>query len=155
MEDVKKKIYLEPTQESGRQRSDMTTSKSLAVLVVANLIASILHFGDNIVHFHQYPEPKWISSPHIVDVLWFVITPFLLVGWWLARWCRRWPSIAALWLYGGLSLFVLGHYRFAAPSDLPFRINLLIWCEAVAALLLILLAPVVVPRERSRALLTQ
>lgn len=125
----------------------MTASKSLVALVAANLIASILHFGDNILHFHQYPEPKWISSPHIVDALWFVITPLLLLGWWLARRRHRWPSIAAFWLYGGLSLFVLGHYRFAAPSELSFRINLLIWLEAMTALILILLAPVVVPRK--------
>jgi hypothetical protein len=31
------------------------------------------------IHFHDYPEPRWISSPHVVDALWFIITPILFL----------------------------------------------------------------------------
>jgi hypothetical protein len=122
----------------------MARSTGLAVLVVANLVASILHFSDNIAHFHEYPEPAWIPSPGVVDGLWFVITPLLLLGWWLAARGIKTLSVALLWLYGALSLSVLGHYRFASPSNLSLRINLLIGCEALAALLLLVLAPMMV-----------
>jgi hypothetical protein len=119
----------------------MHRSRALTILVVGNLVASVLHFGDNIVHFHEYPEPSWIPSPHIVDALWFAITPLLLLAWWLASQGRRWPAIALFWSYGALSMFVLGHYNFASPAELSFRINFLIWLEALAALLLIVLVP--------------
>ena len=52
-----------------------------------------------------------------------------------------------LWLYGVLSLFVLGHYFYASPTELSFRINFLIGMEAVAAALLLLSAPFLVPRR--------
>jgi hypothetical protein len=126
------------------------TPRMLLALLIANLVASALHFGDNMLRFHEYPEPKWITGPHVVDALWLVITPLLALGWWLAHRGMRWGSIGVLWLYGALSMFVLGHYLYASPSELPLRINLLIWTEAAAAALLILLAPLLIPRSRIR-----
>ena len=102
------------------------------------------------LRFDQYPEPKWIADPHVVDALWLVITPLLAVGWWLAHRRMKWASVGVLWLYGVLSMFVLGHYLYASPSELPFRINLLIGGEALAAALLILLAPFSFPRRGLR-----
>ena len=102
------------------------------------------------LRFDEYPEPKWISGSHVVDALWFVITPLLAAGWWLARRRRKWASVGVLSLYGALSVFVIGHYLYASPSELPFRINFFILAEAVAAGLLILLAPFVVPRGSFR-----
>ena len=125
-----------------------TTHRLLLALLVANLVASALHFGDNMFRFHDYPEPNWITGPHTVDALWLVITPLLALGWWLARRGMRWRSIGVLWLYGALSMLVLGHYLYASPSELPLRINLLIWGEAIAAALLILLAPLSIPPSR-------
>src|SRR5215470_6374394 len=101
-------------------------SRTLLVLLVANLVTSILHFGDNMLRFQQYPEPKWITGGHVVDALWLAITPLLAVGGWLAGREMRQAALAVLWLYGGLSLFVLGHYFYAPPNALSLRINLLI-----------------------------
>ncbi len=128
----------------------MTVSKlplTLPILLVANLVASALHFGDNMLRFHEYPEPAWITGPHVVDAVWLLMTPLLAVGWWLARAGVREWAVGVLWLYGALSMFVLGHYFYASPSELSFRINFLIGLEAVAAGLLILFAPVLVPRR--------
>ena len=122
----------------------MNRFRTLTVLVLVNLVASILHFGDNVIHFHEYPEPAWIPSAHVVDALWFVITPLLLSAWWLASRNFRPAAIALLVLYGALSMLVLGHFRFEPPSALSFRVNLLIWAEAFAAFLLVVLAPVLV-----------
>ena len=126
-----------------------TTPRLLLVLLIANLVASALHFGDNMLRFHEYPEPEWITGPHIVDTLWLVITPLLALGWWLARRGMRWGSIGALWIYGALSMLVLGHYLYASPSELPVRVNILIWAEAVAAALLIVLAPLSIQAGRT------
>jgi hypothetical protein len=116
-------------------------------IVVVNLVASILHFGDNMINFHVYPEPTWIPSPHVVDALWFVITPILFLAWWFSSRNAKWTAVSLFWLYGGLSMFVLGHYRFAVPSELSLRINLLICSEALAALILIGFAPFLVVRN--------
>jgi hypothetical protein len=118
--------------------------------MVANLAASVLHFGDNIFHFHQYPEPTWIRAPHVVDALWFVMTPLLAVGWWLASRPSKWAAVSVLWLYGALSMCVLGHYLYAVPTELPFRINVFIMAEALAAALLIAFAPFLLSRRGGR-----
>jgi hypothetical protein len=120
---------------------------ALPALLIANLVASALHFGDNMLRFEDYPEPSWITGPHIVDALWLLMAPLLGVGWWLARRGTRRASVGVLWLYGALSMFVLGHYFYASPSELPPRINVLIGIEAAAAGLLLVLAPVLVPRR--------
>src|SRR3954454_7947111 len=117
---------------------------TLPLLLIANLVASALHFGDNMLRFDDYPEPSWITGPHVVDALWLVMTPLLAVGWWLARGGMRRASGGVLRLYGVLSMFVLGHYFYASPSELPFRINVLIGIEATAAGLLLLFAPFLV-----------
>src|SRR5262245_30908081 len=129
------------------RREKMGTSAMLRALIIANLIASTLHFGDNMLRFSEYPEPHWISNPPVCDSLWLAITPLLGVGWWLARRAMKWAAIAGLWVYGVLSLFALGHYFYAAPSQLSLRINLLIGAEAAAAALLIVSAPFLVPRQ--------
>ena len=117
----------------------------LNVLVTVNLLVSALHFGDNMLHFREYPEPAWITGRHVVDLLWFAISPVLLGGWWLARQGRRAAAVSALWVYCVLSLFVLGHYLYADPSELSFRINVLIIAEAAAAATLLILTPFLVP----------
>ena len=131
-------------------RNTVHSSTLLATLLLVNLVASTLHFADNMLRFGEYPEPKWIAGPHIVDALWFVVTPLLAAGWWLARREMKWLSVGILWLYGGLSMFVLGHYLYASPTMLTLRINILILMEAIAALLLVLFAPAAASGMRGR-----
>jgi hypothetical protein len=125
----------------------MWRSRGLTLLVLANLAVSILHFSDNALHFERYPEPKWITGPHIVAALWVGITGLLALGWWLAQRGRTWPAIAVLWVYGALSAFALGHYLYGSPQDLTSDMNALIIAETAAAVLLMVLAPrLVLPR---------
>lgn len=68
------------TREPGRVTTTSGGSRvklpgRLAGLVLANVAASALHFGDNMLRFHAYPEPAWITSPGVVDALWFAMTP--------------------------------------------------------------------------------
>jgi VCBS repeat-containing protein len=56
----------------------------------------------------------------------------------------KWASVGVFWVYGALSLFVLGHYVYASPSDLTLAINTLIIGEAVAASLLVIVAPLLI-----------
>jgi hypothetical protein len=36
--------------------------RRLLWLLVANAAVSILHYGDNVMFFHEYPEPPWINT---------------------------------------------------------------------------------------------
>jgi hypothetical protein len=108
----------------------------------------LLHFSHNILRFSQYPEPAWITGPRVVDALWLAMTPLLLLGWILAKQRLRVAALGVLWAYAILSLFVLGHYFYAPPTALPSLANCLIALEATAAAVLLVLAPIAVPRHR-------
>ena len=109
-------------------------------LVAANLLASTAHFADNAMRFARYPEPRWISGPGTVVMLWLAITPLLLAGWWLARRARFRVAAIALASYAVVSLFVVGHYAYAPLTTLPPSIHVGIAANAIAALTLLLFA---------------
>lgn len=121
----------------------------LGVLVAANLLASAAHFADNALRFHRYPEPHWISGPSVVIGLWLAITPLLLAGWALARRQRLRLAALALELYAVLSLFVLGHYAYQPATPLTLSIHTGILVNALAALALLLSAPVLLHGMRT------
>ncbi len=110
--------------------------KVLVGLVVVNIATTIAHYVDNIAFFGEYPEPTWLA-PGMVDAFWFLMTPVAFVGLWLAHRRRIGAGSIALLVYAGMSLLVLGHYRFAPFDSIGWRIHTLIWLEAAAALLLI------------------
>jgi hypothetical protein len=66
------------------------------MLLLVNLAASALHFSDNMLRFGEYPEPKWITTPHVVDALWIAITPLLAAGWWFANREMKWRAVGVV-----------------------------------------------------------
>jgi hypothetical protein len=118
-----------------RGNADSWQPQVLVGLVIANVVTSILHYVDNVVHFAHYPEPSWLNPP-LVDMAWFVMTPFGILGCWLFWLGWRRVAFLCLYLYAIMGLLVLGHYLIAPPWELSFKINLFILAEAVAALLL-------------------
>ena len=107
----------------------------LLTLVLANVVTSILHYVDNVLFFRHYPEPTWLNA-HLVDMAWFVMTPFGVAGYVLFMRGRSAAAFACLYLYALMSLLVLGHYLIAPPWQVSFKINLFIMAEAIAAVLL-------------------
>ena len=110
--------------------------RRLLVLLVINIGTSILHYVDNIFLFHTYPEPYWIN-PQIIDALWFVMTPLAVLGYILYSKGLRRQAYLCLYLYGLMSLLVLGHYRYGSMWEMSMKMNLLIFIEAIAAVVLI------------------
>ena len=106
-------------------------------IILGNIAASVLHYLDNIARFHEYPEPQWLS-PHLVDAFWFVMTPVALGGYYLYTRGRGTMAYLLLYLYGAMSLLVLGHYSYAPLADISFSIHFFILLEAVAAACLVL-----------------
>ena len=107
-------------------------ARGLLVLLVVTGVASILHYVDNVIFFDAYPEPAWLT-PQVVEVFWFVMTPFGVIGYWLFRRGSRWRGLSVLLAYGLMNLLTLGHYSYAPLSEISFRINLFILLEAGAA----------------------
>ncbi len=104
---------------------------------MGNIAASVLHYVDNLARFHEYPEPPWLS-PQLAGGFWFVMTPVALVGYYLYMKKRGTVAYLLLYLYGAMSLLVLGHYSYAPLADISFSIHLFILLEAVAAACLVL-----------------
>lgn len=120
--------------------SSIFSYRNLLCLVIANIIASILHYVDNVMHFEHYPEPDWLNA-QLVDLFWFFMTPFAIVGLYLVK---RHRFNFALWLliaYALMGLLVLGHYNYAPFFDISFKIHLFIWLEAILAGILLIYTP--------------
>ena len=105
------------------------------VLLVVTVAASIFHYVDNVMFFDTYPEPAWIT-PHLVNAFWFLMTPVGVIGYLLFRRGYRSSGVTALFAYGLMNLLTLGHYRYAPPWEIPFRVNLFILLEVGAAITL-------------------
>lgn len=110
--------------------------KWLLVILIINIGTSVLHYVDNILFFHAYPEPRWIN-PQIIDAFWFVMTPFACLGYLLYSKGLLTHSYLCLYLYALMSLLVLGHYRYGSMWEMSMRTNLLIFIEAIAGVALI------------------
>lgn len=110
--------------------------RAALVLVGLNVIVATAHCLDNIVFFHRYPEPDWISGPHIVDMLFIVALVALAVGYFAFRDRRRGLAAIGLGVFSVISVSALGHYLYAPMSALTTRMNLLILLEAGGAIVL-------------------
>lgn len=93
--------------------AQLTPPRGLAVAVVV----SIIHYTDNYVNYHDYPQSRTGPNPSAALVLgsWFAFTAAGLAGYLLFR---RTPSNLALILlaaYSGSGLIGIGHYSCSWP----------------------------------------
>ena len=107
----------------------------LLSLIILNILVSLGHYIHNIVFLPHYHEPAWIT-PVLIDSLWFVMTPLSGIGYFLYTQGKL--QLACKWLYSycAFSLLVLGHYVITPIWTLSLTINLVIFSEAIAAMLL-------------------
>ena len=128
------------------------THRQLGALVLLNLIASVLHGGHNTLFFRDYPEPPWISGPHVVELLYLVAMPFLWLGWRLYTRGRMWAALAAFTAYGVPAAAAFGHYRYGRFADLSGLINSLILLQGVSGVVLMVYAAVMLPGSEQPAI---
>lgn len=86
------------------------------------VVVSIVHYTDNYVNYHDYPQPKTLSNAPeaLVPGFWFGFTAAGLAGYLLFR--RR-PSDLALVLlaaYAGSGLVGIGHYLVPGATSMPW-----------------------------------
>jgi len=102
--------------------------RTVKVLLLAGLLASLLHFTDNTFAIDRYPEPAWIT-PLGVAVSWCVVSVPAVIAF-----TRRRADAAFFWSAGIYAVLLLGgllHYVFGAPMDMPLRSNITVLAEAL------------------------
>jgi hypothetical protein len=103
-------------QQSTGETMRIRRSTALIIIVAVNLVASILYFGDNMITSTiTRASVDSIASCRRCALAHHYANPVL--AWWFSSRNAKWTAVSLFWLYGGLSLLVLGHYRFAAPSE--------------------------------------
>jgi len=115
-----------------RWLAKLLSRRSLALLLLLNVAASIAHYTDNVLFFSTYPEPTWLD-PTRVDLAWFAVTPFAAAGYLFYRRGQTRLALGVLAAYAGMGLLVLGHYRYADFCSIALRIHAFILLEAAAA----------------------
>jgi len=122
----------------------------LLVVLLAYCAASLLHYGHNAAFLDEYPNmPSWLS-PLGVYAAWLAVTAVGVAGYLLMRGGYRLAGLVVVAVYGALGLDGLSHYSVAPLSAHTFMMNLTIWLEAAAALLvLVAVAGMAVRRLRA------
>ena len=105
-------------------------------MLLATVLSTVFHYADNLLFFHEYPEPPWINRS-MIDAFWFLMTPLALAGWMALK--RGHPASGGmlLLLYAGSNLLTLGHYLYAPLHAIGARIHTFILLEAFLAVVLI------------------
>lgn len=119
----------------------MNTAKNqrltlLLILLATNIVATILHYTDNFIAFEKYPAPAWLH-PEGVYIAWLILTPLAIAGYFLYTKGAFWFSYLCLWAYSVTSVGGLLHYQFAPIWEFSWKMNALIWFEALAGFALI------------------
>jgi hypothetical protein len=94
----------------------------LSAIFAIAVVVSIVHYTDNYVNYHDYPQPKTLSdAPELlVPAFWVAFTVAGVAGYLLFR---RGPSNLALILlavYSGSGLVGIGHYTVAGATSMPW-----------------------------------
>jgi hypothetical protein len=107
---------------------------------MVNVVATLLHYVDNIIHLHEYPDLPTTQASDIA-LFFFVMMPLGVTGYWLYVKYRHKLSYYMLYAYCLLNMVVLGHYT---PSRLrdgfwgySLKIHAFIWLEAITAIVLL------------------
>jgi hypothetical protein len=109
----------------------------LLVILLANLISTGIHYWDNYVSFDRYPVPAWITLDG-VWISWLLLTIVGGLGYWLYCQQKWWLAYLCLAIYVSTGASTPLHYLYAPMSHFMMRMNISIWSDGLAALLLIL-----------------
>lgn len=115
----------------------MSRVDGLLIVLIVYCCASLFHFVHNAVYIDDYPNlPAWISVAGIY-LSWLGITSIGVVGYLLLQFGWRVAGLASVGVYGSLGLDGPAHYRLAPMSAHTFTMNLSIWSEAVAGVIVL------------------
>jgi hypothetical protein len=96
--------------------------RALSAILAIAVVVSVIHYTDNYVNYHDYPQSRTLPNPSAAVVFgaWFAFTGAGLAGYLLFR---RSPSGLALILlaaYSGSGLVGIGHYLVPGATSMPW-----------------------------------
>lgn len=108
----------------------------MGALIAVYALASLLHFTHNAEFIALYPNMPPGLTREGVYLAWLAVSAVGLVSgvMWLLRW--RAAAFVTLAIYGMLGLAGLAHYTLALCSEHTLVMNLTIWFEAGAGVVL-------------------
>jgi hypothetical protein len=91
------------------------------ILAVA-VVVSIVHYTDNYVNFHDYPQSSTLPNPSAGLILasWFAFTAAGLAGYILFRRGSSPLALVLLVVYSGSGLVGIGHYLVPGATSMPW-----------------------------------
>jgi hypothetical protein len=110
--------------------------KILLAILALNLTSTWLHYTDNALFLNQYPSPDWFTPIGILATV-IVMTPIGLLGYWLYKRRSFWLAYLLLGVYSITSISSPGHYLFPMVTPMSFKMQGLIWLDAISGLSLI------------------
>ena len=130
-------------------------SRALPWLLSLYAAASFLHFAHNAQYLAEYPNLPVSWSRAEVYLAWCCVTSVGVVGYLTYRRGNRAAGQALLALYAVLGFGGLLHYTRAPLAHHSFMMNVTIWIEVVAALLLLINVAIAVACERTPTVVQQ
>ena len=94
----------------------------LSVIFALAVVVSIIHYTDNYVNYHDYPQSRTLPNPSSATVLgaWFGFTAAGLAGYLLFRRSRSGLALILLAAYSGSGLVGIGHYLVPGATSMPW-----------------------------------
>jgi hypothetical protein len=111
-------------------------TKTLTILAVANVVATLFHYVDNLVLFSTYPELPTATRQGVV-LFALVMMTIGLAGYWLYIKGERRASFYLLYIYCVLNASIVGHYTSSRLhggfSNYGLNVHLFIALESITA----------------------
>ena len=100
----------------------MDMTRILTAILAAAVVVSVVHYTDNWVNYHDYPQPDTLrdAPPALVPAFWVGFTAAGLAGYLLYRRAASALAIVLLAVYSGSGLAGIGHYTVPGATSMPW-----------------------------------
>jgi hypothetical protein len=94
----------------------------LTRLLAVAVVVSIVHYTDNYVNFHDYPQSSTLPNPSagVIFASWFAFTAAGIAGYLLYRRSASRLALVLLVVYSGSGLVGIGHYLVPGATSMPW-----------------------------------
>ena len=112
----------------------MQQSKTwLRTVLIFNIVITSIHYTDNAIFVHDYPEPEWITTSGVF-ITWIIMTLIGIIGYWVYGKQNYWLSYLLLGMYAGTGLSSSAHYLYGELSQFSLKMHAFIWMDIIAGL---------------------
>lgn len=103
----------------------------LAVIFATAVVVSIVHYTDNYVNYHDFPQSGTLPNPSAAVVLgaWFAFTAAGLAGYLLFRHSPSDAALVLLFAYSGSGLVGIGHYLVPGATSMAWWRQAHVWFD--------------------------